>query len=48
MSVVYVKSQDWADKDKEKEKEEGGWRKRTDGGDSEWRRPVPDRCVGKM
>ncbi|XP_053188553.1 eukaryotic translation initiation factor 3 subunit A [Scomber japonicus] len=22
------------------EKEEGGWRKRTDGGDSEWRRPV--------
>ncbi|XP_071378691.1 eukaryotic translation initiation factor 3 subunit A isoform X3 [Centroberyx affinis] len=26
------------------EKEEGGWRKRTEGGgDSEWRRPVPDR-----
>ncbi|XP_070833576.1 eukaryotic translation initiation factor 3 subunit A [Chaetodon trifascialis] len=29
--------QDWG------EKEEGGWRKRTEGGDSDWRRPVPDR-----
>ncbi|XP_037321274.2 eukaryotic translation initiation factor 3 subunit A [Pungitius pungitius] len=35
------KTKDWADK--EGEKEEGGWRKRTDGGDSEWRRSVPDR-----
>lgn len=25
------------------EKDEGGWRRRTEGGDSEWRRPVPDR-----
>nr|XP_020457078.1 eukaryotic translation initiation factor 3 subunit A [Monopterus albus] len=25
------------------EKEEGGWRKRTEGGDSDWRRSVPDR-----
>ncbi|XP_064172765.1 eukaryotic translation initiation factor 3 subunit A isoform X3 [Anguilla rostrata] len=25
------------------EKEEGGWRKRTEGGESEWRRPVPER-----
>ncbi|XP_056291869.1 eukaryotic translation initiation factor 3 subunit A [Pseudoliparis swirei] len=38
------KTKDWADKETEKEgeKEEGGWRKRTDG-DSERRRPVPDR-----
>ncbi|KAM6998138.1 eukaryotic translation initiation factor 3 subunit A isoform 2-T2 [Tautogolabrus adspersus] len=27
----------------EPEKEEGGWRKRTEGGDSEWRRSVPER-----
>uniref|UniRef100_A0A668VYI6 Eukaryotic translation initiation factor 3 subunit A n=1 Tax=Oreochromis aureus TaxID=47969 RepID=A0A668VYI6_OREAU len=27
----------------EKPKEEGGWRRRTEGGDSEWRRPAPDR-----
>uniref|UniRef100_W5MU27 Eukaryotic translation initiation factor 3 subunit A n=1 Tax=Lepisosteus oculatus TaxID=7918 RepID=W5MU27_LEPOC len=27
----------WADKD------EGGWRKRIEGGESDWRRPVPDR-----
>ncbi|XP_008320357.1 eukaryotic translation initiation factor 3 subunit A isoform X2 [Cynoglossus semilaevis] len=25
------------------EKEEGGWRRRTEGGDSEWRRSVPDK-----
>ncbi|KAM9847541.1 eukaryotic translation initiation factor 3 subunit A [Aulostomus maculatus] len=31
------KPKDWS------EKEEGGWRKRTDGNDSEWRRPVADR-----
>ncbi|XP_068183345.1 eukaryotic translation initiation factor 3 subunit A [Antennarius striatus] len=31
------KPKDWGDK------EEGGWRKRTEGGDSDWRRPVPDR-----
>ncbi|XP_054456482.1 eukaryotic translation initiation factor 3 subunit A [Anoplopoma fimbria] len=40
------KTKDWAEKEKDTEKEEGGgggWRKRTDGGDSEWRRPVPDR-----
>ncbi|MBN3324343.1 EIF3A factor, partial [Atractosteus spatula] len=30
-------SQRWADK------EEGGWRKRIEGGESDWRRPVPDR-----
>nr|XP_015202373.1 PREDICTED: eukaryotic translation initiation factor 3 subunit A isoform X3 [Lepisosteus oculatus] len=30
-------SQRWADKD------EGGWRKRIEGGESDWRRPVPDR-----
>ncbi|XP_068582196.1 eukaryotic translation initiation factor 3 subunit A [Cebidichthys violaceus] len=40
------KAKDWSEKeDKETEKEEGGgggWRKRTEG-DSEWRRPVPDR-----
>ncbi|XP_023819386.1 eukaryotic translation initiation factor 3 subunit A isoform X2 [Oryzias latipes] len=34
------KPRDWGEKG---EKEEGGWRRRTDGGDSEWRRPVPDR-----
>uniref|UniRef100_A0A665TV24 Eukaryotic translation initiation factor 3 subunit A n=1 Tax=Echeneis naucrates TaxID=173247 RepID=A0A665TV24_ECHNA len=31
------RTKDWG------EKEEGGWRKRTEGGDSEWRRSVPDR-----
>ncbi|KAL4641231.1 eukaryotic translation initiation factor 3 subunit A isoform X2 [Arapaima gigas] len=30
-------SQNWSEKD------EGGWRKRTGDGDSEWRRPVPER-----
>lgn len=30
--------QDWGEKD------ERGWRKSTEGGESEWRRPVPDRC----
>lgn len=39
-TMCYFFTQDWGG-----EKEEGGWRKRTDGGDSEWRRPVPDRCV---
>ncbi|KAJ0004963.1 hypothetical protein NQD34_011177 [Periophthalmus magnuspinnatus] len=37
------RAKDWGDK----EKEESGWRKRTEarpeGGDSEWRRPVPER-----
>lgn len=31
--------QDWAEKD------DGAWRRRTEGGESDWRRPVPDRCV---
>ncbi|TMS04683.1 Eukaryotic translation initiation factor 3 subunit A [Larimichthys crocea] len=38
------KTKDWGEK--EKEKDEGGWRRRTEGkegGDSDWRRPVPDR-----
>ncbi|XP_077469094.1 eukaryotic translation initiation factor 3 subunit A [Stigmatopora argus] len=35
-NVPEEKSKDWADKD------EGGWRKRTEG-ESEWRRAVPDR-----
>ncbi|TKS85303.1 Eukaryotic translation initiation factor 3 subunit A [Collichthys lucidus] len=37
------KTKDWGEKE---EKDEGGWRRRTEakeGGDSEWRRPVPDR-----
>lgn len=36
---VFFLLQDWS------EKEEGGWRKRTEGNDREWRRPVADRCV---
>lgn len=39
MFLYVLLTQDWA------EKEEGGWRRRTEGGDSEWRRSVPDRCV---
>ncbi|XP_034040198.1 eukaryotic translation initiation factor 3 subunit A isoform X2 [Thalassophryne amazonica] len=35
--VPEEKSKEWGDKD------EGGWRRRTDGGESDWRRPVPDK-----
>ncbi|XP_041866391.1 eukaryotic translation initiation factor 3 subunit A [Melanotaenia boesemani] len=34
------RAKDWGDKG---EKEEGGWRKRTEGGESDWRRSVPDK-----
>ncbi|XP_072247492.1 eukaryotic translation initiation factor 3 subunit A isoform X2 [Leuresthes tenuis] len=37
------KAKDWSEKDEGG----GGWRKRTDGGDSEWRRAVPDRQEGR-
>ncbi|XP_027021627.2 eukaryotic translation initiation factor 3 subunit A isoform X2 [Tachysurus fulvidraco] len=35
--TILMPLQDWG------EKEEGGWRKRTETNDSEWRRPVPDK-----
>lgn len=34
--------QDWGDRD------EGGWRRRVEGGDSERRRPVPERFVTSL
>ena len=42
MMVVFASFlliQDWGEKD------EGGWRKRTEGNDSDWRRPGSDRFV---
>lgn len=40
LKQILLLLQDWGERG---EKDEGGWRKRTEGGDSEWRRPVPDR-----
>ncbi|XP_039640267.1 eukaryotic translation initiation factor 3 subunit A isoform X2 [Perca fluviatilis] len=41
------KVKDWGENEKQIEKEEGGggggWRRRTEGGESEWRRSVPDK-----
>ena len=38
MRLYVLLTQEWGEK-------EEGWRRRTEGGDSEWRRAVPDRFV---